>query len=30
MPHYYDGMMSTYFESCVKDKFEGLQTINEI
>ncbi|CDW71658.1 ph domain containing protein [Stylonychia lemnae] len=29
-PNYYDGMLSTYFESCIKEKFEGLTTINEI
>lgn len=29
-PNYYDGKLSTQFESCIKDKFEGLRFINEI
>jgi hypothetical protein len=29
-PQYYDGRFSTFFESCLKDKFEGLEEINEI
>ncbi len=29
-PNYYDGKFSTQFESCIKDKFEGLTKINEI
>lgn len=28
-PNYYDGMMATQFETCIKDKFEGLTRINE-
>ena len=27
---YYDGKFSTKFESCIKDKFEGLEKTNEI
>jgi hypothetical protein len=30
MPNYYDGKMATVFESCIKDKFIGLNKINEI
>ncbi len=29
-PNYYDGKLATQFETCIKDKFEGLQTINEV
>lgn len=29
-PMYYDGKFSTKFESCIKDKFEGLEKTNEI
>ena len=29
-PHYYDGKFATQFENCIKDKFEGLDTINEV
>ena len=29
-PNYYDGKFATSFESCIKDKFEGLTSINEI
>jgi hypothetical protein len=29
-PNYYDGKLATMFENCIKDKFEGLQVINEI
>ena len=28
-PNYYDGKMATQFETCIKDKFEGLTEINE-
>lgn len=27
-PSYYDGYFATQFESCIKDKFVGLDTIN--
>ena len=29
-PNYYDGWMATQFETCIKDKFEGLTQINEL
>ena len=29
-PNYYDGKMATQFETCIKDKFEGLTQINEL
>lgn len=29
-PLYYDGMFSTRFEGCIKDKFRGLDVINEV
>lgn len=29
-PNYYDGRMATQFETCIKDKFEGLLHINEV
>ena len=29
-PNYYDGKLCSVFESCLRNKFEGLQTINEI
>ena len=29
-PNYYDGRMATQFETCIKDKFEGLTHINEV
>ena len=29
-PLYYDGKFSTKFEGCIKDKFTGLESINEI
>jgi hypothetical protein len=29
-PNYYDGRMATQFETCIKDKFEGLHEINEV
>ena len=29
-PNYYDGMFATQFENCIKDKFEGLDEINEV
>ena len=29
-PNYYDGKFATQFESCIKDKFEGLDQINEV
>ena len=29
-PNYYDGKFATQFESCIKDKFEGLEEINEV
>ena len=29
-PNYYDGWMATNFETCIKDKFEGLHHINEM
>ena len=29
-PNYYDGKFATQFENCIKDKFEGLDTINEV
>ena len=29
-PRYFDGKFSTTFESCIKDKFKGLETINEV
>jgi hypothetical protein len=29
-PNYYDGKMATQFETCIKDKFEGLTRINEV
>ena len=29
-PSYYDGMFATKFESCIKDKFIGLDTINQM
>lgn len=29
-PNYYDGKFATQFENCIKDKFEGLETINEV
>ena len=29
-PNYYDGRMATQFETCIKDKFEGLHHINEV
>lgn len=29
-PVYYDGKFATMFESCIKDKFEGLHKINEV
>ena len=28
--NYYDGWMATQFETCIKDKFEGLTQINEL
>ena len=30
MPNYYDGMFSSKFEKCLRDKFQGLDTINEV
>jgi len=29
-PHYYDGIFATQFENCIRDKFEGLDKINEV
>ena len=29
-PNYYDGKFATSFESCIRDKFEDLTSINEI
>ena len=29
-PLYFDGKFSTKFEGCIKDKFTGLETVNEI
>ena len=29
-PNYFDAKFSTQFENCIKDKFEGLDTINEV
>jgi hypothetical protein len=29
-PNYYDGKLATNFESCIKDKFEGLDEIKEV
>ena len=29
-PSYYDGYFSTPFESCIKDRFVGLDTINRL
>ena len=29
-PNYYDGMFATQFENCIRDKFEGLDEINEV
>ena len=29
-PTFYDGRMATVFENCIKEKFEGLNEINEI
>ena len=29
-PNYYDGRFATQFETCIKDKFEGLSEINEM
>jgi hypothetical protein len=29
-PNYYDGKFATQFENCIKDKFEGLDEINEV
>jgi hypothetical protein len=29
-PNYYDGRLATNFETCIKDKFEGLTQINEV
>jgi hypothetical protein len=28
--NYYDGKLATYFETCIKDKFEGLTAINDV
>lgn len=29
-PNYYDGRLATNFETCIKDKFEGLSHINDV
>jgi len=29
-PLYFDGKFSTKFESCIKDKFTGLDRVNEV
>lgn len=29
-PNYYDGKLATNFETCIKDKFDGLSLINEV
>eukprot|EP00347_Sterkiella_histriomuscorum_P022335 403330842 len=29
-PNFYDGKLATQFESCIKDKFDGLNKINEV
>jgi hypothetical protein len=29
-PNYYDGKFATQFESCLKNKFEGLEEIVEV
>lgn len=29
-PNYYDGRLATQFETCIKDKFEGLSHINDL
>jgi len=29
-PHYYDEKFATQFENCIRDKFKGLNKINEV
>jgi len=29
-PNYYDSKLSSVFESCIRNKFVGLNTVNEI
>jgi hypothetical protein len=29
-PNYYDGKFATQFENCIRDKFVGLDEINEV
>jgi len=30
VPNYYDGKLATVFETCLRDKFEGLTRVNEV